>query len=171
MTDTPSKQSVYSEETITQSLDGDEASITPSDEETGAPIETVSPLGYHVDWISVIFLVSSSRLSLSYIALNEFRMLAGPLELESSLLVGAAIRTSLRNAFEKLDLICSGNDPERSRERRLEFNILGGRVFIFCWCVLYHCSATDRMLILAFPSSISRRLSRIPILLSKAFWR
>ncbi|KAJ3782914.1 high affinity methionine permease [Lentinula aff. detonsa] len=56
MTDTPSKQSVYSEETIEQSFDDDEASITPSEEDTGVPTETVSPLGYHVDWTSVIFL-------------------------------------------------------------------------------------------------------------------
>jgi len=26
----------------------------------GAPEETISPLGYHVDWISVIFLVNPS---------------------------------------------------------------------------------------------------------------
>ncbi|KAJ4490247.1 high affinity methionine permease [Lentinula aciculospora] len=57
MTDTPSKQSFYSEETIRQSLDEDEASLAHSDdEESGAPTETVSPLGYHVDWMSVIFL-------------------------------------------------------------------------------------------------------------------
>ena len=29
---------------------------------TGAPTEKVSPLGYHVDWISVIFLVGSHHL-------------------------------------------------------------------------------------------------------------
>ncbi|KAJ3764085.1 high affinity methionine permease [Lentinula raphanica] len=56
MTDTPSKQSVYSEETIEQSFDDDEASNVPSEEDTGVPTETVSPLGYHVDWTSVIFL-------------------------------------------------------------------------------------------------------------------
>ncbi|KAJ3972178.1 high affinity methionine permease [Lentinula raphanica] len=56
MTDTPSKRSVYSEETIEQSFDDDEASNVPSEEDTGVPTETVSPLGYHVDWTSVIFL-------------------------------------------------------------------------------------------------------------------
>ena len=29
----------------------------------GAPIEKVSPLGYHVDWVTVVLLVSFSRLS------------------------------------------------------------------------------------------------------------
>jgi hypothetical protein len=28
----------------------------------GAPTEKISPLGYHVDWISVLFLVSNPRI-------------------------------------------------------------------------------------------------------------
>lgn len=59
MTDTPSKQSVHSDGTILQS----DSSSIPSYEETGTPVEVVSPLGYHVDWISVIFLVSSQEKS------------------------------------------------------------------------------------------------------------
>jgi hypothetical protein len=33
----------------------EEAAVT-----TGAPVEKISPLGYHVDWFTVIFLVRAS---------------------------------------------------------------------------------------------------------------
>jgi amino acid transporter len=55
MTDTPSKRSVRSYGTLTQSVNDDDSSI-PLDDESGAPVESISPLGYHVDWTSVIFL-------------------------------------------------------------------------------------------------------------------
>ncbi|GAW07207.1 high affinity methionine permease [Lentinula edodes] len=50
-----------SDETLNQSrldpiVEEQQSRITVGDDAFGAPVETVSPLGYHVDWISVIFL-------------------------------------------------------------------------------------------------------------------
>lgn len=48
---------------ITDDLVFEDAAVS-----AGAPIETVSPLGYHVDWLSVVFLVRWSHFNLySYV--------------------------------------------------------------------------------------------------------
>jgi hypothetical protein len=39
-------------------VDTDEADYDKIIHGVGAPTEKISPLGYHVDWISVVFLVS-----------------------------------------------------------------------------------------------------------------
>lgn len=46
----------------------EEAAVT-----TGAPIEKISPLGYHVDWFTVIFLVRMSNHECSPSHLPFFR--------------------------------------------------------------------------------------------------
>ncbi|KAJ3743248.1 high affinity methionine permease [Lentinula detonsa] len=53
--------SIGSDETLDQSrlapiLEEQPTRVSVDEEAFGAPVETISPLGYHVDWISVIFL-------------------------------------------------------------------------------------------------------------------
>ncbi|KAJ3992956.1 high affinity methionine permease [Lentinula boryana] len=53
--------SIGSDETLDQSrlapiLEEQATRVSVDEEAFGAPVETISPLGYHVDWISVIFL-------------------------------------------------------------------------------------------------------------------
>lgn len=81
----------------------EEAAVT-----TGAPVEKISPLGYHVDWLTVIFLVRiprshdfpSTDLSIPH------RILERWLELESFLHVNFKPFVSLSKAIN----ICSWID-------------------------------------------------------------
>lgn len=51
----------YVVETVSEDdLHFEDAAVT-----NGAPIEKISPLGYHVDWIAVVFLVGHLQLKIS----------------------------------------------------------------------------------------------------------
>ena len=129
MTDTPSKQSVHSDGTILQS----DSSSYHSDEETGAPVEVVSPLGYHVDWISVIFLVSSQEKIMLHVGWWNWTECKQDNWYRSVYYSWAQCPFNREHVLITREI--SRYNTERSRKRGYEFDLLGSRISLLCWYV------------------------------------